>query len=132
MPGVRGDSLGDSNASPQVLREVERAVHHGIPIVPFKIQDVELNKSLSYFLSTPHWLDAISPPMERHIGRLSDAVEALLRRSPAGPDGGVELGDFSRDTDSRLGLGPTASPDQWDSSTPTSWLSRAWRRIVDE
>src|SRR5438874_5015062 len=40
------------NASHQVPREAERAVHHGIPLVPVRIADVKLNKSLEYFLSS--------------------------------------------------------------------------------
>jgi len=35
----------DSNLSQQVLREVERAVSKGIPILPFRIADVEPTKS---------------------------------------------------------------------------------------
>ena len=34
------------NASPQVRREVERAVHREIPILPFRIEDVLPAKSL--------------------------------------------------------------------------------------
>jgi hypothetical protein len=47
-----------SNDSPQVRREVERAVHKQLPIVAFRIDDVLPAKSLEYFLSAQHWLDA--------------------------------------------------------------------------
>lgn len=67
-----------SNGSPQVLREVERAVNRGIPIIPFRIEDVTPTKSMEYFLSAPHWLDALTPPMESHIGHLSTVVVAVL------------------------------------------------------
>ena len=67
-----------SNGSPQVLREVERAVSKGIPIVPFRIDDVRPTKSLEYFLSAPHWLDALTKPLEDHIRRLSAVVRAIL------------------------------------------------------
>src|ERR1700749_4029992 len=72
------------NASPQVRREVERAVHREIPILPFRIEDVLPAKSLEYFLSTPHWLDAFPPPREPHYARLSDHIESLLQ-APAIP-----------------------------------------------
>ena len=66
------------NASPQVRREVERAVHREIPILPFRIEDVLPARSLEYFLSTPHWLDAFPPPREPHYERLSAHIESLL------------------------------------------------------
>jgi hypothetical protein len=42
-------------ASPQVRREVERAVHKGVSLLPVRIEDVLPSKSLEYFLSTQHW-----------------------------------------------------------------------------
>ena len=72
-----------ANTSPQILREVERAVHLGLPIIPFRIEDVVPERSLEYFMSVPHWLDALSPPVEDHINRLGDVVEQLI----SGPKG---------------------------------------------
>jgi TIR domain len=69
------------NASPQVRREVERAVHRQIPILPFRIEDVLPARSLEYFLSTPHWLDAFPPPREPHYARLSAHITRLLSSS---------------------------------------------------
>lgn len=66
------------NASPQVRREVERAVHREIPVLPFRIEDVLPARSLEYFLSTPHWLDAFPPPREPHFARLSAHIQGLL------------------------------------------------------
>ena len=59
-----------SNQSPQVRREVERAVHKQLSILPFRIEDVLPSKSLEFFLSTQHWMDAFPPPLEPHYGRL--------------------------------------------------------------
>src|SRR5437764_6933136 len=56
----------DANESVQVRREVERAVSKGLTIVPLRLEDVPLSKSLEYFMSTPHWLDAMTPPLEAH------------------------------------------------------------------
>ncbi|WP_422062013.1 toll/interleukin-1 receptor domain-containing protein [Sphingopyxis sp.] len=70
-----------ANTSPQILREVERAVHLGLPIIPFRIEDVVPERSLEYFMSVPHWLDALSPPVEAHIAKLGDVVATLI----AGP-----------------------------------------------
>ena len=68
----------DSNQSQHVLRECERAVSHGIPIVPFRISDVLPGAALQYFIGPQHWLDAITAPCEAHINRLADTVHILL------------------------------------------------------
>jgi ankyrin repeat protein len=67
-----------SNASPQVRREVERAVSRGLHVIPFRVEDVPMSPALEYFISTPHWLDAISPPMERHLDQLAKIIKAVL------------------------------------------------------
>ena len=59
-----------SNDSPQVRREVERAVHKQVSILPFRIENVLPSKSLEYFLSAQHWMDAFPPPREVHYARL--------------------------------------------------------------
>jgi len=74
-----------TNDSPQVRREVERAVHHRVAVLPFRIADVLPSKSLEYFLSSQHWLDAFPPPLEPHYGRLIDHVRAFLESGPAAP-----------------------------------------------
>jgi hypothetical protein len=67
-----------SNGSQQVAREVSGAVGLGNVIIPVRIEDVLPSGSMQYYLSTPHWLDAMSPPLERHLEGLSSAVVALL------------------------------------------------------
>ena len=69
---------GNSNESHQVRREVERAVHKQLPILPFRIEDVLPSKSLEYFLSTQHWMDAFPSPLEPHIDRLCDYLSTAL------------------------------------------------------
>src|SRR5262249_32949807 len=81
-----------TNASPQVAREVERAVNAGSIIIPFRIEDVPFTRSLTFFLSSGHWLDALTPPLEAHIDRLAETVGRNLGRTrevdPQRPDGG--------------------------------------------
>jgi hypothetical protein len=75
-----------ANASMQIEREVERAVHKGINIIPLRIEDTLPTKTLEYFISAPHWLDAMSAPLERHIAKLAASVKALLaKQTPARP-----------------------------------------------
>jgi hypothetical protein len=70
----------NANASPQIEREVERALSKEVPIVPLRIEPVTPGKSLEYFLGTPHWLDAITPPFEQHLDYITQTVKALLER----------------------------------------------------
>jgi hypothetical protein len=69
---------GHSNNSEQVLREVQLATDSRLPIIRFRIEDVALTDDLRYFLSTPHWLDALTPPLSQHIERLEVAIKELL------------------------------------------------------
>ncbi len=67
-----------SNESPQVRREVERAVHKDLCILPFRIENVVPSKSLEYFLSAQHWMDAFPPPREPHYARLCAYLKSQL------------------------------------------------------
>ena len=70
-----------ANNSPHVLREVTKAVNKGCIIVPFRVEDVVPSKSMEYLISVPHWLDAITPPLEKHIDELAGNVERILLSS---------------------------------------------------
>ncbi len=74
-----------ANSSQQITREVERAVHKGIPVIPLRIEDVAPTASLEYFLSSPHWLDAFTPPMEEHLRHLVQAAHKILGIAPVNP-----------------------------------------------
>ncbi len=67
-----------SNESSQVKREVERAVSKGIPVIPLRIEDVKLSRAMEYFISSQHWLDALTPPLEKHLEELARKVIRLL------------------------------------------------------
>jgi hypothetical protein len=69
-----------SNHSGHVRREIERSVSHGVPILPFRVEDVVPSPSLEYFISDAHWLDAMTPPLERHLDHLAETVRLLLDR----------------------------------------------------
>jgi len=75
----------NANKSPQVPREVERAVGRELPIIPFRIEDVKPAGSLDYYIKSVHWLDALNPPLERHI----DSLAATVRKLVTGPMPGV-------------------------------------------
>jgi hypothetical protein len=83
-----------SNQSPQVRREVERAVHKQLNILPFRIEDVLPSKSLEFFLSSQHWMDAFPPPREAHYARLCAYLKTPLAAEPAlQPNPGMHIFD---------------------------------------
>jgi formylglycine-generating enzyme required for sulfatase activity len=69
---------GNANTSPQIEREVERAISKSLPIIPFRIEDVQPSDSLEYFISASHWLDAFTQPFEQHLEKLSGVVRRIL------------------------------------------------------
>jgi hypothetical protein len=72
----------NSNLSPQVRREVERAVHKQLSVLPFRIENVSPSKSLEFFLSSQHWMDAFPPPREPHYARLCNYLKTQLAADP--------------------------------------------------
>ena len=89
-----------ANQSPQVRREVERAVNKGVVIVPFRIENVAPCKSLEYFISVPHWMDAYGGPLEKHLALLTETVGSLLRT------GGREADAWGKDGHARQPAAP--------------------------
>jgi formylglycine-generating enzyme required for sulfatase activity len=82
-----------ANTSPQIKREVERAVHFGIAIIPMRIEDVLPEGDLEYFLAVPHWLDVFNEPLENHLDALTNAVNGLLEiPTSAAKQGDVKTG----------------------------------------
>jgi TIR domain len=69
-----------ANDSPQVHREIERAVSKGKIILPFRIEDILPSYAMEFAISNSHWLDAITPPMERRLTELCDSIAHLLKR----------------------------------------------------
>jgi dienelactone hydrolase len=84
IDGITGSKVfvlvysSNSNHSQQVIKEVGRAVHHGLAIIPLRLEDVPMSKQLEYYVSDVHWLDALTPPLEKHINKLSKVVQMLL------------------------------------------------------
>ncbi|MDD6157750.1 MAG: toll/interleukin-1 receptor domain-containing protein [Lachnospiraceae bacterium] len=46
----------NSNNSPHVLREIEYAVSHKVPILVHALEEVSLSKSMEYYLMTHQWI----------------------------------------------------------------------------
>ena len=79
-----------ANDSGQVRREVERAISKGLPLIPFRIEEVAPKGAMEYALGNTHWLDGFTPPVERQLETLTGAVRALLSKAqPRAADGGT-------------------------------------------
>ncbi|MDR3522155.1 MAG: toll/interleukin-1 receptor domain-containing protein [Acidocella sp.] len=69
----------DANDSPQIRNEVVQSVNRGIPVIPVRIADIMPTKALAYFMGSVHWLDALTPPLEKHLETLASNVNTLLQ-----------------------------------------------------
>ncbi len=79
----------NANSSGHIPKEVERAVSNGVAILPFRIEDVMPGKSLDYFIGSVHWLDAMTPPLEKHLDELVGTVQKLTLPPVAFPAAAV-------------------------------------------
>ncbi len=68
----------NANESENVKSEVAQGVTKGLIIIPFRIQNVIPSGTLDYYLSTKNWLDAYTPPVEKHIALLVSLVQRIL------------------------------------------------------
>jgi len=101
-----------SNASRQVAREIERADDRGLPLLPFRLADLEPTGRLEYFLSGRQWIDAFRPPF---AARIEDLVEGL---SSSG------LAANAPRTPAPAAPAPDLPPDDWDRRRSSGWLRR--------
>lgn len=72
----------NTNTSEHILTELNQAFDQGITIIPFRIQDVQPTSAMRYYIGRTHWLDALTPPLEKHISALKDTILANLGREP--------------------------------------------------
>src|SRR5258708_3652164 len=110
-----------ANDSDHVQREVAKAFSSGLAVLPFRIKDVLPNQSLSYFLDTIQWVDASAPPLQKHLGTLSEQVKKLL------------VGGTTRKHQKRLGPEkisvarlPITGSDVFGREEDVAFLNEAW------
>jgi len=108
----------NSNHSSQVIKEVDRAVHHGLAVITLRLEDVPMSKQLEYYISDVHWLDALTPPLEEHINRLSKVVKMLMTKDKV-KDDDIEKA-ISKGT---LRLGRTGKPGSGTGRYRSPWKS---------
>jgi hypothetical protein len=110
----------NANESEHVQREVERAANSRKQLLTLRMEDVSPAAALEYYLNTPHWLDAITPPFEAHLDMLADACAGVLAWLDSGQDvpGGDPVDVFTQRMPSRV------APQFAGRRQPVGW----WRR----
>lgn len=67
-----------ASGSAPIEKQVEKMANNGKPIITFRTDQAPLSKQLEFYLSTPHWLDASSQPLEKHLADLVLTTRKLL------------------------------------------------------
>ncbi len=68
----------NSNTSHHIIRELTLAVENDVIIIPFRIETVLPSKDMKYLINVPHWLDAMTPPLEQHLEKLAKTIRQFL------------------------------------------------------
>jgi len=69
---------GHANQSQRVLDELNLAISCEIPILPFRIENLEPDGAMRLHLTSRHWLDAFDPSWEKNLQKLIHTVSASL------------------------------------------------------
>ena len=80
-----------SNKSPQVRREVERAVSKGITIIPLIIEKIDLSKWMQYYVSAHQWIDASLSNIDNVFPALKESVQTVFLKESSELEGIMEL-----------------------------------------
>ena len=94
-----------SNTSPQVLREVERAVSRNVTVLPYRIEQVEPSPELEYYLSVTHWLNAFDADHAKHLTDLVRTARHILAIDE-GPPPKVTSPQRANKSDTKLSVSP--------------------------
>lgn len=118
-----------ANDSRFVSKEVERAISKGSIVVPVKLQDIMPSKSMEFFLSSSHWLDAITPPVEAHLDILTKTVKVLLKDSiPLNSESKIPIKESDKED---IRLFNELAPDDWYGA-PKNFISKWIKNIFTD
>jgi hypothetical protein len=82
----------EANSAPMVRKEISVAVSEEKIIVPFRIENISPSGAMKLALGNTHWLDALTPPLERRLAELCDTISRLIQRKTATGSGSAEPG----------------------------------------
>ena len=94
-----------ANDSGPVRSEVDRAMNARKVLIPFRIENVAPTGAMEFHIGRRHWLEAYTPPMERHLDLLARAVHDILHP----PTESSQPGTLASDNTAPLPM-PTAAP----------------------
>lgn len=120
----------NANESPQIRREVERAVNRGVAILPLRIEDILPGRALEYFIGNVHWLDAMTPPLESHLHNLAGTVKILLGRLPQHVSPIPHASTISPVVQAAA-AGPAVFPHTDPAPPKVEWIEPAHPRVVE-
>ena len=99
--------------SNEVAKEITLATRMSSYIFPFRLDDAELDGRMNYHLSAFHWIDAITPPIEKRLRELTERVVSALADESGNEDPGPLSGggsSSSRNRSRQRLLGESVSP----------------------
>lgn len=70
-----------SNKSGRILAQVELASEQHIPLLWFRIEEIQPVSDLAAYADASHLVNAVTPPYEAYYAELCDAVLALQARN---------------------------------------------------
>jgi tetratricopeptide (TPR) repeat protein len=73
-----------SDGSCQVHNELHIANEEGVRILPCLLEEFRPSDAMRYRVGRLHWLSATPPPIEAHLGRITDATSRILKRIAEG------------------------------------------------
>lgn len=116
-----------ANKSDHVFREVERAVNKGLTIIPLRLERTKPTAALEYLMAGAHWLDALTPPLEKKLEELAQVISGVLHSEqppslpPTDPEGDAK---FIREFEE-------IAPDDWNRKN-SSPIGRFFKRLLDD
>ncbi len=69
---------GSSNASDQVLREVELAIQNKLVVIPIRIDDIIPTGGMAYYLATTQWLNIKEKEIDNKISIISNKIKDVI------------------------------------------------------
>lgn len=120
----------NANESPQVRREVQCAFERDVMVIPFRVENVNPAKGLAYYLSSVHWLDALTPPLENYLKDLSDRLKKVLcSESLHTPNAGSSDGSVTPDRVCNRAI-PDCSSEPAKTMTPVRKMRGTWLQFT--
>jgi len=73
---------GNANHSKYVAKEVQNAVDNDVVIIPFRVENIDPIGAIAFLLKAENWVEALEPPIEEHVEKLSSWIKVVLGPEP--------------------------------------------------